>query len=189
MKKNTQQYIDNNDKKYKYYIMNVRGKFSVFISAIVIVLVEYLILRIREIFLRRNLLDEAGEQIIENMEVTQWIEEELSRRQYDEIFFFITAVIIFMIAIVVITNFVIKSYDLYKMRWLKWLPTLLVVIILASLFSEYNTEYILLFVLSMLELIPLSLTFNLFLPLEIREEVGTLVEAASGLGNLIIKKM
>lgn len=190
MKKNTQDYIDRNNKKYAYYIRNTKGKIMAACSSgFVIAGIGLLVFFIRDIFLEREALAEAGTQCLGNTEVMDWVANRVEEQRFNGNFWYIAGLTIVMAVVAIIVNLFVKSYHLYKMRWLKWFPTALTILLLFILGAEYGSEYFLLIIVTAIELIPLSFNFITLLPLEIREEYSWLIKFTSCLSQVIIKHL
>lgn len=188
MKKSTLAYIENNDKAYKYYIYKVNRIRSALWSVFLVLLIGVLIFQIREIFLKREALDAASRTVIEGREVSEWVNDWMEAERWDTASLCIVGMTIAMIVLVIVTN-MCHSYKIYKWRFVKCLPTALAIILLGVLWIEYNEGYGVLLLLTLVELIPLSVNFSTFLPLVIREDFNNWINLFSFLGQKIIKHM
>lgn len=193
MKQNTLDYIERNQKEYKYYIKKKHRQVSALLSIIEIGFIGYLMILIRELFLEAEAWEAASRTIIEDMEVTEWVTIWIQEERWDWTLWSIIIITFSMMGIVFIANWTIKSYNLYKRSWLKWVPPVLTIIlwgiIVRSYWYEQDSEYIPLIVIITIEQLPLVVNFTPFLPLEIREDYNFFINALSYIGEKIKKYM
>lgn len=189
MRKSTQRYIEKNDREYGHYIRNIGKLHSAIFSSLFLLVISGLVLYIRNIFLRKKALKLAGGTVIENKEVLEWVKEQVAAQQIDMVFGLIVGITLIMIGLVWITHFAIKSYDLYKMSWLRVIPTMLASVLLLVLLFQYKFEYLELSAATLIELFPLITASNIFLPLQIREYYVDYIKCFFAMGNWIINKL
>lgn len=193
MKRNTLTYIEENEKAYKYYIGNISKWVSVALPIFGILIVTCQIYFIRELFLEREAIEAASRTLIRDIEVTEWVKNWMQDKRWDWRLWSIIIVSFLMMGIVFIANWKIKSYDLYKKRWLKLVPTFLAVSLLFiigySYWYEQDSKYIILILITFFDLITWSFNFSAFLPLEIREDYNKFFTILSWIGEHIKKKM
>ena len=188
MKKNTQAYIEKNEKQYKYYIsgMDRLGKGAV--SLVWILFMVGQILLIRKLLIKIKAIRDAGTGDVGNMEVMDWVSQQVEIQRFGGGFFIILSIFFLMAVMVLVIYKRVKSYDLYKKGWLKWILAILNISLFVLLIFESGGMDVWLFISIIFEAASLATNFNVFLPAEIREDYSRIINFVSFVGNLIVRK-
>lgn len=189
MKKNTLRYIEENNKYYEYYIKREKKQGAILNSLAIAFMTSISMFWIRRLFLEMTALKRAGTIVIENQEVMEWVEKEVSEQQFKGGFWVIAAEFFFIFAFLMWIKIRVKNYELYKKRWVKFVPTVISLVISMALLAEYGGENFLLIVITYIQLIPLTLNFIMLLPLEFREEQNFVIKILSFISDFIIKNL
>lgn len=188
MKKNTRVYIEKNEKQYEYYIKKVGRWMSMFISCLWILVIGVQMWIVRGIFLNKNALEEVDAEAVGNMEVMDWVSQQVKQQNTGVMALIIWGMIVLMILLVVVIYLSVKSYDLYKKKWVRWMPLVFIGILVGIIFSEFKKIDVLGIVVIVIDLFMFASNFTLFLPPEIRKSCNKAIDIASILGNFITKR-
>ena len=188
MAKKTREIVEKNELYYGNYVIGHGRRFHARIAYVLIVFNAIVCGLISHCGKRIKFLQQAGTQNLGEKEVMEWVDEQARATTID--IWLIAGITLILILFIAGVNKNVKGYDLYKKKWIRWVPETVMALIflgiIGVLFIEKNWAIVTTTILQGLQFV---LLFKFLLPLELRKSYGRYIDVIEGLSNVIIKKL
>lgn len=187
------------NEKYYYceqYIWSLRKEWKeCIIPCCFVVLMLAISWMIRKLLLTQLFFEQAAEILLEDdMDVMRWINIKIKENQWDVMEVIIIAIAVLVLASIVVPRLVIRSYDLYKITWIRAVPVVLYGLEMAILLIYYRAANLAILIAALIfKFIPVLASSRLLYPLESRprakDDSGFWTMLFDGISSIIINKL